>query len=252
MDYVTTKTYLGDMLHAASQILLVPTVVFLLAFLGYAVFCIGSVIVEGVTERRNFKVSMPAFLADLAAADQVDLPDVIAKSGLLNRQKIALLTLYDYRMLPDDALISLVKRLISEEDIYYGKILGRNNVAVRVAPMLGLMGTLIPLGPGIAALGTGDLASLSSSLIIAFDTTVAGLAAAAVCLIVSKIRKSWYENYMTALESGMATMVQKINDLVKEGRLTVEQPSDYAFLYQAALKRADASVPAVAPVPATD
>ena len=155
-------------------------------------------------------------------------------------------------MLPDDALISLVKRLISEEDIYYGKILGRNNVAVRVAPMLGLMGTLIPLGPGIAALGTGDLASLSSSLIIAFDTTVAGLAAAAVCLIVSKIRKSWYENYMTALESGMATMVQKINDLVKEGRLTVEQPSDYAFLYQAALKRADASVPAVAPVPATD
>ena len=129
MDYVTTKTYLGDMLHAASQILLVPTVVFLLAFLGYAVFCIGSVIVEGVTERRNFKVSMPAFLADLAAADQVDLPDVIAKSGLLNRQKIALLTLYDYRMLPDDALISLVKRFISEEDIYYGKILGRNNVA---------------------------------------------------------------------------------------------------------------------------
>lgn len=252
MDYVTTKTYLGDMLHAASQILLVPTVVFLLAFLGYAVFCIGSVIVEGVTERRNFKVSMPAFLADLTAADQVDLPDVIAKSGLLNRQKIALLTLYDYRMLPDDALISLVKRLISEEDIHYGKILGRNNVAVRVAPMLGLMGTLIPLGPGIAALGTGDLVSLSSSLIIAFDTTVAGLAAAAVCLIVSKIRKSWYENYMTALESGMATMVQKINDLVKEGKLTVEQPSDYAFLYQAALKRADASALAAAPVPATD
>jgi len=33
----------------------------------------------------------------------------------------------------------------------------RSDFMARIAPMLGLMGTLIPLGPGLSALGEGDL-----------------------------------------------------------------------------------------------
>ena len=238
MDFVTTQTYLGDILRIVSDALLAPDIVFLLGFIVYAVFCIGSIIVEGLTEHRNFKVHMPQFLGSLADAAQDDVPQVIESSGLLNRQKKALLTAFDYRTLPGDMLIALVKRLLNEEDNHYQRILNRNNIAVRVAPMLGLMGTLIPLGPGIAALGQGDVAALSSSLVIAFNTTVAGLAAAAVCLIIARIRKTWYNSYMNALESGMASLLHMIGEWQDAGQISVAQPSSHAFLYEQSLKRA--------------
>lgn len=237
MDFVLTQTYLGDILRIVSDALLGPDIVMLLLFIVYAVFCIGSILVEAVTEHRNFKVHMPEFLAALADSDQRSMPQVIEESGLLNRQKLALLTVFDYRTLPGDMLVALVKRLLNEEDTHYQRIINRNNIAVRVAPMLGLMGTLIPLGPGIAALGQGDVASLSSSLIIAFNTTVAGLAAAAVCLIIARIRRTWYNTYMNALESAMASMLYKIGMLQDSGAISIEKPSDHAFLYKQGLKR---------------
>lgn len=236
MDFVTAQTYLGDILHIISQALLAPDIVFLLFCILYGIWSIGSVVLEYVTERRNFKAEMPKLLAALNAADDRQIPDVICKSGLLNRQKHDLLTVYDYRMLPDDSLIALVKRLIAEQDNYFDRIVGRNSTVAKVAPMLGLMGTLIPLGPGIAALGTGEIQKLSSSIVIAFDTTVAGLVVAAVCVVIAKIRRNWYEDYMAAFESAMATIVQKIDTLQKQGRISATQPEAYAEAYKKAVK----------------
>lgn len=50
----------------------------------------------------------------------------------------------------------------------------------KLGPMFGLLGTLIPLGPGIVALGQGDTVTLSESMNVAFDTTIAGVISAAV------------------------------------------------------------------------
>ena len=78
--------------------------------------------------------------------------------------------------------------------------------------MFGLMGTLIPLGPGIVALGNGDTATLAASIGVAFNTTVAGLIVAAVCIIISKLRRNWYDDYIVALETAMTTLIEKIED----------------------------------------
>ena len=72
---------------------------------------------------------------------------------------------------------------------------------VRLGPILGLLGTLIPLGPGLAALGAGDIMVLAQSLTIAFDTTVTGLAVGALAFLISKFRKQWYENDLIDTES---------------------------------------------------
>lgn len=210
------QSYLSDILHVVAQWLLVPDIILLLLFIGYALFCIGSVLAEYFTERRHFQVVMPKFLDDLTNASEAGIPDVVNGSGLLKHQKDSLLTVYEYRKLPGDALLALMKRQMSEEEARYGKTVSRNNTAARVAPMLGLMGTLIPLGPGIEALGRADTAALSSSLLVAFDTTVAGLVVAAVCLVVGKIRSSWYEDYLSALDAAMATMLEKIEGLKQE------------------------------------
>lgn len=231
MGFSVAQSYLADILHVISQALLVPVIVLLLAFIAYALYSIGSIISEYFTERRHFNVTMPKFLAALMAAKQDEIPNVIEESGLLNRQKKALLTVYDYRMLPGDALIALIKRLIDEEESRYDRIRSRNNMAARISPMIGLMGTLIPLGPGIEALGRADTAALSSSLLVAFDTTVAGLIVAAVCLAIGKIRGNWYENYLSALDAGMATMLEKIEAMRAAGEITTEEPSDYSFLF---------------------
>ena len=232
MDGSVLQTWMSDILHVITQGLLVPDIILLIGFIVYALFCIGSILVEFFTERKHFKVAMPDFLADLMAAKEDEIPGVIERSGLLKRQKIALLTVYDYRMLPGDALIALIKRLVTEEESRYDRISGRNNMAARVSPMLGLMGTLIPLGPGIQALGSANTELLSASLLIAFDTTVAGLVVAAVCMVIGKIRSIWYSNYMSALDSGMATMLQKIEDMRAEGKIVTKEPSDYAFLFK--------------------
>ena len=232
---------MASVLHAISQALLIPVITLLIAFIGYALFCIGSIIVEAINERRNFKVEMPKFLAALMAASDAEIPGIIKNSGLLNRQKAALLTVYDYRTLPGDALVALIRRLVGEEESHYTHITDRNNTASKLAPMAGLMGTLIPLGPGVAALGTGDTETLSNSLLIAFDTTVAGLIVAVICMAIGKIRSNWYNDYMLALDSAMATLHEKIEAMRESGEITVKEPSNYAFMFQEGLKKADAS-----------
>ena len=260
MGLSVTQSYLSDMLHIVSQVLLVPTIIVLLVLIGYALFCIGSIVAEYVTEHRLYKVSMPTFLSDLMEASQEDIPNVIKGAGLLNRQKQALLTVYDYRTLPGDALVALIRRLVSEEETHYNRIVGRNNTAARISPMIGLMGTLIPLGPGVEALGRADTAALSSSLLIAFDTTVAGLVVAAICLLIAKIRTNWYGDYMSALDSGMATMLEKIEEMREAGEIQVKKPANYRFLYGGADERiveggeasaADAAAAPTAPTAAT-
>lgn len=227
MVNLVDSIYLKDILHLLSQALLAPVMACLLAAVAYGLWCIGSILVEAFTERRNYRVEMPPFLDALSRAAQDELPATVVESGLLNRQKQALLTLYDYRTLPKEAFEALAKKLVLAEEAYYRHIVGRTDTMSKIAPMFGLMGTLIPLGPGIVALGQGDTTTLSSSLLIAFDTTVAGLIAAAVCFIVSKIRKGWYEGYIDALEAAMTTVTEKVADMQRDGLITISEPMDY-------------------------
>ncbi|UEX77594.1 MotA/TolQ/ExbB proton channel family protein [Spiribacter halobius] len=75
----------------------------------------------------------------------------------------------------------------------------RVDLVARLAPMLGLMGTLIPLGPGLAALGRGELDVLATAVTVAFDTTVVGLLAGAIAFVIGRLRRRWYEGLLEAL-----------------------------------------------------
>lgn len=72
------------------------------------------------------------------------------------------------------------------------KRIERTDFLTRIAPMLGLMGTLIPLGPGLAALGEGDLSILTTAMSVAFDTTVLGLLVGIVGFVMGRLRRRWY------------------------------------------------------------
>lgn len=70
----------------------------------------------------------------------------------------------------------------------------------RIAPMLGLMGTLIPLGPALTSLASGDIAKLSSNLVVAFTTTVVGVFLGCASFSMSLLRKHWYNRDLSDLE----------------------------------------------------
>jgi len=76
----------------------------------------------------------------------------------------------------------------------------RTDFLTRIAPMLGLMGTLIPLGPGLAALGEGNLEILTSAMSVAFDTTVLGLLVGIIGFVVGRLRRRWYEHTLESME----------------------------------------------------
>ena len=108
---------------------------------------------------------------------------------------------------------ALAIRLLDQEQERYDGILRLSELVARLAPMFGLLGTLIPLGPGILALGQGDTFTLSASLLTAFDTTVAGLLAAAVATVISSLRRAWYRQYVSQLE----VLSQCVLDRMQEG-----------------------------------
>lgn len=99
-----------------------------------------------------------------------------------------------------------IKRLINTKDKTLvlnvaKKRIERADFITRLAPMLGLMGTLIPLGPGLAALGDGDVKILSTAMSVAFDTTVLGLLCGMVGFVIARLRRRWYDKALSIMES---------------------------------------------------
>ena len=80
------------------------------------------------------------------------------------------------------------------------KRIERADFITRLAPMLGLMGTLIPLGPGLAALGDGDVKILSTAMCVAFVTTVLGFLAGMTGFVISRLRRRWYDKALSLME----------------------------------------------------
>jgi biopolymer transport protein ExbB/TolQ len=215
----------SNALHTISQALLIPVVIALLLLVAYAVYQLGSLVVEVYVERRHYHVVLPKTIDELDAAPVDKLPQVIEESGMLRTQKDTLLELCRHMQLPPDALTEVAKRLLSDERLRYEKAISLTSATAKIAPMIGLMGTLIPLGPGIMGLSNGDLATLSSSLMTAFDTTVAGLLVAVVCYLIAHVRRRWYNDYLANIEGCMNTILEKA-DLVREGADTARGESD--------------------------
>ncbi|MGR2740858.1 MotA/TolQ/ExbB proton channel family protein [Billgrantia sp. Q4P2] len=82
------------------------------------------------------------------------------------------------------------------------RAIDRADLLARIGPMLGLMGTLIPLGPGLAALGNGQLDVLAQAVTVAFNTTVMGLLIGILGFLLGRLRRRWYDTAMAQLEHG--------------------------------------------------
>jgi biopolymer transport protein ExbB/TolQ len=82
--------------------------------------------------------------------------------------------------------------------------LGRTKVLVRAGPALGLMGTLIPLAPGLTALGEGEFKILAADLQVAFAATVIGILVGTAAFALTLYRTQAYTEDLAALERAVS------------------------------------------------
>lgn len=202
-----TSEELSSALRAVTGAMQTPVIIILFILLIITVIMTGTIIAEVFTERIHMKAKLPV-LADKLEKNEQPFETIIEESGLLKRQKRALNELIGHPDLTPLMRESMAVRLLEEEKAHYNMTVMITDIVARLAPMFGLLGTLIPLGPGIIALGRGDTYTLSTSLMTAFDTTAAGLLAAALAFLISSIRKRWYLNYMSALEMSMECILE--------------------------------------------
>ena len=202
---------LSDALRAIAAALQTPVVIILLLLIAVTVVMLGTLIAEWLTERRLMRVKLPELLNALQTLEYPP-EETILQSGLLERQKQALLTVCAQKALTPLKRESLAGELLEAEKAHYELRVKITDLVMRLGPMFGLLGTLIPLGPGIIALGRGDTYTLSTSLLTAFDTTIAGLIAAAVATVISAVRKRWYARYMGLLSSVMECLLEAMED----------------------------------------
>lgn len=64
-------------------------------------------------------------------------------------------------------------------------------IVSRSAPMLGLVATMIPMGPALLALGSGDASAVGENLVVAFSGVILALIAASVAHAVLTVRRRW-------------------------------------------------------------
>jgi biopolymer transport protein ExbB/TolQ len=93
-----------------------------------------------------------------------------------------------------------VEHALANYELAVQRRLDRTRILVRAGPAIGLMGTLIPLAPGLAALGDGNVALLASDLRDAFAATVIGLLVGTVAFALTLSRTRMYTEDLSALE----------------------------------------------------
>ena len=167
-----------------------PVKVILIAMLIVSLILLGGLIAEMI-QRRYLKVKAASVIDAIKKGDN-DTATIIKNSSLLAKQKRLLLELTIHNELSDEMKENFAASLLDNYNQNLEWTVKKSDLLIKLGPTFGLLGTLIPLGPGIIALAQGDTATLSYSLLAAFDTTVIGLIAASICTVISMIRKRWY------------------------------------------------------------
>jgi biopolymer transport protein ExbB/TolQ len=106
----------------------------------------------------------------------------------------------------ENNMLPSIEWLAQEFEIKMAKRLEQTRIVATISPMLGLMGTLIPLGPALIGLSQGNIEQLANNLMIAFATTVIGLFAGTIGYVLTQIRKRWYWQDMADIDYILETM----------------------------------------------
>ena len=200
-----TITALQNIIYLISNALLIPVMALLIGGVAFSIFELGRFVYEFILRRKH-----PSRIEEIAwIFERENGKEAGCKSGECLSEALKIIRSRGSSKLVQD-FINDLERLsakIGDERIlkvqvektiqdYEEKVARRTEITrilVRVGPMLGLMGTLIPMGPALLALSQGDVMTLANNLIIAFGTTVLGLLIGGIAYMMTEVRNRWYD-----------------------------------------------------------
>lgn len=156
---------LESLMYQASQVFLFPTLVVIAVLFVYAFFLLGMFAMQW-WQRRQGQGGQPTRGHHLLAWAQAQ-PGASA----------------------------------DELDVKAHQLLELPRIATRVAPMLGLIATMIPMGPALKSLSDGNLAQVSENLTIAFSAVILALIAASITYWVVNVRRRWLAEELLEIEA---------------------------------------------------
>lgn len=186
---------ISNALFWISNGLLVPVIVLLLLFLVRALILVGGFFSEWF-RRSALQKHLTVLLEDGAADKTEALTQLAGRPQAENSPLMrAIRQLLAHR---DDP--AWCERLLANYEVDAQRELDQSRTLAKLGPMLGLMGTLIPMGPALVGLAAGDLASMAYNMQVAFATTVVGLLIAAIGVVTLQVRQRWCARELNDLE----------------------------------------------------
>lgn len=194
---------ISNILYWISTGLLVPVIVLLIFFFIRAIILVGGFFGQYMQVKKHtvafwnrIDSLTPATLGEFSAS----LPEKADSVVMAYAKKLVANS-------GDDARIDL---LLSQYEIEADKELSTSKILTKMGPILGLMGTLIPMGPALVGLATGDIASMAYNMQVAFATTVVGLVVSAIGFLTQQVKERWAVKNITMLEY-LAEVIKESN-----------------------------------------
>jgi biopolymer transport protein ExbB/TolQ len=187
MDEIT------KVLYWISTGLLIPVIVLLLIFFIRSLLLIGAFYGMYMNKLRFNK----QFRKNLETFDAGNIREKLSGLPLNSRLLIAC---YLKKTMQARPMPLYYDKVLDDYEIACQKDLSGSQTLSKLGPVLGLMGTLIPMGPALVGLAAGDVESMATNMQVAFSTTVIGLFTGAVGFIIMQIKKRWYVADISSLE----------------------------------------------------
>jgi len=190
-----------ELLFLLSESLLYPAILLLITLVIGVLVMLGQVISEysgRVRDIRRIRDTSRSAHDLIRSNNPVGAATVISDvpmNGLVKKFIVDLSGFFTDSEFPLEA-----EKLLQDYELIIGKKLEFLKILTRTAPMLGLMGTLIPLGPALMGLSSGNIDTLTSNLVVAFSTTVLGLLVGGMAYTIMLIRRSWYYQDFSDME----------------------------------------------------
>lgn len=184
---------LSDILFIISNGLLIPVIILLLYLAARAIW----ILFNYYNDYRQKKLIADIFNQLITNYSSEELE--IAKTGLEDHASNYMTSCFQNLISHKEDKI-YCEHLLSDFQVDIQKQLSQYRSLIKFGPMLGLMGTLIPMGPALVGLAAGDIVTMAYNMQVAFATTVVGMAVAAIGLVTLQMNKRFYARSFNDLD----------------------------------------------------
>ena len=180
---------LEELMYQMSDFFMAPVLILLAILFGYSLIALGAFFCQSWQRRQNRSNFFDALEGE--------------QSG-------------DLRGYPLVAL-RRSKPSVSQDELDVAALEDMEGVRMvsRLAPMLGLIATMVPMGPALKSLADGNVQGISENLIVAFSAVIFGLVIASVTFWIASVKKRWLAAELVAISS----RIEALNAANDEGEI---------------------------------